>query len=198
MKRQTRRNRYEKHRPIKLPKERPVQQPKERPIVPKDEQVSYITTENFVNNLKKYGYVRTEDYVNHWKQYGYTEEYLMRGICISHLLNNALNHGYSHSIGNEIYGWFTPISDDIIDIGDETHFDVLNEVIECVERSYEDYPLFILCNKYGWFVIKLGYSESVIPNKPCFSIYRGVVRAKNELWDSYLHQLKARTSNYIM
>ena len=34
MKRQTRRNRYEKHRPIKLPKERPVQQPKEQPVQP--------------------------------------------------------------------------------------------------------------------------------------------------------------------
>lgn len=114
------------------------------------------------------------------------------------LLEDALRRSYGHNIDDEVTGWFTPVSEDVIDFGDDSPYDVIDEVFECVEKHIHKSPIFVFYTKYGWFVIKMEYSESDIPNEPCLSIYKGVVRTRNELWSRYIRRLQARTSNYIM
>ena len=175
MKRQTRRDRYEKHRPIKLPKERPVQQPKEQPA----------------------SYLSIEDFMNHCKQHGYTANDVLNHISISNLLNETLRRCYAHNIPDEEeFCWFTPISKHIIDFGDGSPYDVIDEVIESLEKYVNRSQVFTFINKYGWFVLEMEYLEFVEPDKPCLSFYKGMPCLSNELWDSYLYQLKASTSNY--
>ena len=95
MKRQTRRNRYEKHRPIKLPKERPVQQPKEQPVQP----TSQTTTLNdwyevwYQNHRTQEQMIEMHNWHFRWRFQMPTEQYKQyRSDCFKYAsLSNTPN-----------------------------------------------------------------------------------------------------------
>lgn len=134
------------------------------------------------------------------KQYGYLYEIFPNYVTIGSVLENALEHNYGHNIGNDVNGWFVPLSCCVVDIGDGSLFDVIGDVIKCMDKFLNDYPLcllFVFCvEDHGWFVFSMKHSETCTPTDPCFSLKEGKIVEVNPLWKLLFECLAEQTSGY--